>query len=46
MMNAIHKDVFRVVTAAFAPQDSEINKITRNLVSLQLSNMGIRKIFK
>ncbi|XP_005100788.1 ankyrin repeat domain-containing protein 27 [Aplysia californica] len=45
VMNAIHKHLFRVITATFATQDAEINKITRNLVSLQLTDLGIRKVF-
>ncbi|GFR93806.1 ankyrin repeat domain-containing protein 27 [Elysia marginata] len=45
MMNAVHKQLFRVITATMANEDAEINKITRNLVDLQLSDLGIRKIF-
>ncbi|XP_059150354.1 ankyrin repeat domain-containing protein 27-like [Physella acuta] len=45
MMNAVHKRLFRVITATMAAQDSELNKLTRNLVDLQLSDLGIRKIF-
>lgn len=45
LMNAIHVRLFRVVTALMADEDSEINKMTRNLTSLQLQDIGIRKIF-
>ncbi|KAL8590034.1 hypothetical protein ACOMHN_007059 [Nucella lapillus] len=45
LMNAIHIRLFRVVTALMADEDSEINKMTRNLTSLQLQDIGIRKIF-
>ncbi|GFO47363.1 ankyrin repeat domain-containing protein 27, partial [Plakobranchus ocellatus] len=45
MMNAVHRRLFRVITATMAAEDAEINKITRNLVDLQISDLGIRKIF-
>ncbi|CAG5132154.1 unnamed protein product, partial [Candidula unifasciata] len=45
LMNAVHKHLFRVITTTMAGQDAEINKITRNLVHLQFSDLGIRKIF-
>ncbi|XP_025115777.1 ankyrin repeat domain-containing protein 27-like isoform X1 [Pomacea canaliculata] len=45
MMNAVHVRLFCVITAAVAAEDAEINKMTRNLASLQLQDMGIRKIF-
>ncbi|XP_076470280.1 ankyrin repeat domain-containing protein 27-like isoform X2 [Babylonia areolata] len=45
MMNSVHTRLFRVVTALMANEDSEINKMTRNLSSLQLQDIGIRKIF-
>ncbi|CAL1535488.1 unnamed protein product, partial [Lymnaea stagnalis] len=35
MMNAVHKRLFRVITATVAAQDAELNKITRNLIDLQ-----------
>lgn len=46
MMNAVHVRLFCVITAAVAAEDAEINKMTRNLASLQLQDMGIRKIFR
>ncbi|KAI8746693.1 ankyrin repeat domain-containing protein 27 [Biomphalaria glabrata] len=45
MMNAVHKHLFPVIIATVASQDAELNKITRNLRDLQLSDLGIRKIF-
>ncbi|BFZ13244.1 hypothetical protein BsWGS_16283 [Bradybaena similaris] len=45
LMNSVHKHLFRVITTTMAGQDAEINKITRNLVHLQFSDLGIRKIF-
>ncbi|KAK7115490.1 ankyrin repeat domain-containing protein 27-like [Littorina saxatilis] len=45
LTNAVHKNLFRVLTALMASEDAEINKMTRNLASLQLQDLGIRKIF-
>ncbi|KAK6166700.1 hypothetical protein SNE40_023334 [Patella caerulea] len=45
LMNSIHKKLFRVITASLASQDAEINKLTRNMIDLQLQDMGIRKVF-
>ena len=46
LMNAVHTHLFRVLTAMVASEDAEINKMTRNLSSLQLQDLGIRKIFR
>lgn len=45
MMNVMHRRLFRVITTTMASRDAELNKIIRNLTDLQLTDLGIRKIF-
>ena len=45
-MSSVHKDLFRVIAAVMSSSDAELNKTTRNIVQLQLDDLGIRDVFR
>lgn len=45
LMNATHTEVFRAITANTTTDDAEINKMTRNLVEVCLTDIGVRPEF-
>ncbi|CAH1779792.1 unnamed protein product [Owenia fusiformis] len=45
VMHGIYKKLFKSVRACLAANDSQLNKITRNLSELQLRDLGVRSEF-
>ena len=45
MMQAVHKELFQVILTNVSSQDSEINKMRRNLKDVNLNNLGVNSDF-
>ncbi|CAC5399434.1 ANKRD27 [Mytilus coruscus] len=45
MMQAIHKELFQVILTNFSSQDTDINKMRRNLKDINLNNLGVKSDF-
>ncbi|XP_063442777.1 ankyrin repeat domain-containing protein 27-like [Mytilus trossulus] len=45
MMQAIHKELFQVIVTNFSSQDTDINKMRRNLKDINLNNLGVKSDF-
>lgn len=45
MMQAIYKELFQVIVTNFSSQDTDINKMRRNLKDINLNNLGVKSDF-